>query len=173
MWIVFLVSSGFLSTGGCDYHLAISCLYPVSSIIHDYLCEFTKEEFEKQYKVQLEWTTKSDILLHCFELIKSTAAGSVEASLLLLSSTLERILGDIFLAYSDATSCPMLLRDLLEMNELKSVLGETVMFCLDVYIGPPAGLNLRNLAWHGFLSPGEAPPQYVKSTYFLVCFFFF
>ena len=79
--------------------------------------------------------------------------------MLLVSSTLERILGDIYMVCSKAVQCPSLLRDLLQTPELKDVLGERFMFCLQVYIGPPSGLNLRNLAWHGFLSHGELQPR--------------
>ncbi len=86
-------------------------------------------------------------------------------SLLLLASTLERLLGDIFLVCSDETViCPSLLKDLLKTQELRNVLGDSFMSCLEVFIGSPHGLNLRNLAWHGFLSEGELPPQYVKIT---------
>lgn len=115
--------------------------------------------------VWLKWTAKKKVLLHCFHLIKESQPGSIEASLLLVTSTLDRILGDIFLTCSNASHCPLLLRDLLRMNELKSVLGETVIHCLELFIGTPSGLNLRNLAWHGFLSPGEVAAQYVMSDF--------
>ncbi|KAK2160270.1 hypothetical protein LSH36_137g06093, partial [Paralvinella palmiformis] len=32
---------------------------------------------------------------------------------------------------------------------------------LRIMIGPPISLNLRNILWHGFPSPGEIRPQYL------------
>ena len=90
---------------------------------------------------------KAKLLFQCFNLLKSPQPGSLVTSLLLLTSTLERILGDIYLMCSDGdVTCPSLLKDLLRTGELKSVLGESLMCCFDVYIGSPNGLNLRNLA---------------------------
>ena len=33
------------------------------------------------------------------------------------------------------------------------------MMCLRGLIGPPAGLNLRNIVWHGFATQNEIPSQ--------------
>ncbi|XP_019627272.1 PREDICTED: endoplasmic reticulum membrane-associated RNA degradation protein-like [Branchiostoma belcheri] len=60
------------------------------------------------------------------------------------------------------TQCPSLLKDLLATRELTEIFGCTAMSCLHVLIGPPSSLNLRNIAWHGFLSPGEVPDMYVS-----------
>lgn len=35
-----------------------------------------------------------------------------------------------------------------------------MMYCLQCLIGPPIGLNLRNLIWHGFPYPGEIPTEF-------------
>ena len=76
-----------------------------------------------------------------------------------------------------ARQCPSLLRDLLMTVELNQCLGAEVvgdhvihcavlytpiqMYCLQCLIGPPSGLNLRNLIWHGFPYPGEIPIEWV------------
>ena len=125
--------------------------------------QLTIREFELKYENHLEWTTKSKQLLQCFNLLKKPQPAYLVMSLLLLASTLERILGDIFLTYSDKTvACPSLLKDLLKTQELRKILGDSFMCCLEVFIGSPCGLNLRNLAWHGFFSEKELPKQYVK-----------
>lgn len=59
-----------------------------------------------------------------------------------------------------ARLCPSLLRDLLMAVELYQCLGAEVMYCLQCLIGPPSGLNLRNLIWHGFPYPGEIPIEF-------------
>ena len=145
----------------CDYITIISCLYPITCHVHNSIFQLTPEEFELKFKNQLQWTLKSNLLLQSFSLIKSHESGCLLTSLLLLTSTLERILGDIFVTYSKTNvTCPSLLKDLLTTEELKSVVGESFMSCLDVLIGSPCGLNLRNLAWHGFLSEEELPAKY-------------
>ena len=162
----FISLTGFSQDGFPNHIFAVSCIYPMSHQVHNSICQLTTKEFELKYKDHLSWTTKSKQLLECFTLLKSSKPGCVVTSLLLLTSTLERILGDTFLTCSDGTvACPSLLKDLLRTQELRSILGECFMSCLDVFIGSPCGLNLRNLAWHGFLSEKELPKQYVRTKF--------
>lgn len=35
------------------------------------------------------------------------------------------------------------------------------MYVLSCMIGPPSGLNLRNILWHGFASPAEISQELV------------
>jgi hypothetical protein len=81
--------------------------------------------------------------------------------LLLCSAGLERALGDAYLSVSGASQCPSLLRDLLNAPQLEDTFGKTAMCCLRCLMGPPSGLNLRNIFWHGFPSPGEISSNYV------------
>jgi uncharacterized ubiquitin-like protein YukD len=155
--------TGFSNNGVSNYDMAVSRLHPICHQVHTSIHELTIEEFELKYKHHLKWMTKSQQLLQCFNLLKMPQAACLVTSLLLLTSTLERLLGDIFVTHSDETvTCPSLLKDLLKTEELRSVLGGSFMCCLEVFIGSPHGLNLRNLAWHGFLSEGELPTQYVE-----------
>ncbi|XP_020736258.2 endoplasmic reticulum membrane-associated RNA degradation protein isoform X3 [Odocoileus virginianus] len=41
---------------------------------------------------------------------------------------------------------------------LERALGD--MDVLQVFVGSPRGLNLRNVLWHGFAAPPEVPPEY-------------
>ncbi|KAK8385359.1 hypothetical protein O3P69_012294 [Scylla paramamosain] len=50
---------------------------------------------------------------------------------------------------------PFLLRDLLDTPELLGVMGATWVKVAKVLVGSVLGLNMRNLAWHGFLNPEE------------------
>jgi hypothetical protein len=43
------------------------------------------------------------------------------------------------------------------MQSLHDALGSDVVFLVRGFAGPPPGLNLRNLLWHGFMSPREFP----------------
>ncbi|XP_036920728.1 endoplasmic reticulum membrane-associated RNA degradation protein isoform X2 [Sturnira hondurensis] len=82
-----------------------------------------------------------------------------------LTSCLERALGDVFLLVGK--ECPFLLRDLLASEELADVFGKPVMQVLTVLVGSPSGLNLRNVLWHGFASPGEVPAKYCSTMVLL------
>lgn len=57
---------------------------------------------------------------------------------------------------------PRVLRDILALPELEEVLGPDRLFFVKLLMGPPVGLNLRNVYWHGFLSPGEVPCAYAS-----------
>lgn len=82
----------------------------------------------------------------------------------------ERLLGDLYLSLTDYQKpLPSLLRDLLETEELDKYLGEDILFLIKSIIGPPSGLNLRNIIWHGFLSIKEYDTSF---TSFLFMLFF-
>ena len=93
----------------------------------------------------------------------------------------------MYLGVSKATQCPPLLRDLLAKAELEKTFGKSVvsadicpaecipynniimpkcivviqMYMMSCMIGPPSGLNLRNILWHGFASPSEISQELV------------
>jgi hypothetical protein len=81
------------------------------------------------------------------------------------TARLEQLLHSLCLArmsHADAPqSLPRVLRDLLETPVLTEAIGEDRVFFVKLLVGPPVGLNLRNIAWHGFVGPGECPSQYL------------
>jgi hypothetical protein len=93
----------------------------------------------------------------------------------ILSSKLERFLGDIvsFLhaerdAFPRVSAClsatgipvPRMLKNLLVHPCLPAVLGSAAVVLLQLLVGPPTLLNLRNLLWHGFVDLKEFPRAY-------------
>lgn len=69
---------------------------------------------------------------------------------------LERSLGNIFISVSPAgTKVPSLLRDLIASEALEAAVGKGHSVLLALLFGSPKSLNIRNLLWHGFVSPGE------------------
>jgi hypothetical protein len=97
-----------------------------------------------------------------FHTLRSPNPNDALLYLLLLTSTLERALGDVYLSVSGASCCPSLLKDLLCTKELEQTFGRSAIWSLKAMIGPPVGFNLRNVAWHGFLSAGEIRHQFVS-----------
>ncbi|CAG5127629.1 unnamed protein product [Candidula unifasciata] len=57
--------------------------------------------------------------------------------------------------------CPLMLKDLITARELEQSLGPHVLRLLQVVIGPPVSMNIRNVCWHGFLSEHELPRRYI------------
>lgn len=143
----------------CDYHSAVRRLHPLCHAIHHQLMTLSQEEFEQRYKASLQWTGHDTRFIDCFLLLKSSNTADHNLSFLLLTSSLEHALGNVYLSFSCASQCPSLLKDLLATQELKDVFGDTVVSLLHILIGPPSSLNLRNVLWHGFAAPAEVPVQ--------------
>ncbi|XP_074044202.1 endoplasmic reticulum membrane-associated RNA degradation protein isoform X4 [Macrotis lagotis] len=141
-----------------DYLKSVSLLGPVCETVHTHICSLTGIQFEDQYAFWFQWTNIPELFPEIFVALKSPQPAAVPLSLMKLTSCLERALGDVFLLIGK--ECPFLLRDLLISKELAEVFGQSVMEILRVFIGSPCGLNLRNILWHGFVSPQEIPPKY-------------
>ena len=120
-------------------------LRPMSCAIHQFFINLEPQEFKQSYKENLEWTGCIDRFINCFSLLKSSHPADHNLCLLLLTSSLEHALGDVYLSYSGAKQCPSLLKDLLTTQELKEVFGDAVITLLHILIGPPTSLNLRNV----------------------------
>ncbi|RUS25760.1 hypothetical protein BC938DRAFT_471699 [Jimgerdemannia flammicorona] len=89
--------------------------------------------------------------------------GDLYSSLLLGLTIVERTLGDIVYTYhgKDAAKVPFLIKELVALPCLKAVMvgGAKMAILLTHLIGPPVTLNLRNILWHGFVSPNEFLPS--------------
>lgn len=79
------------------------------------------------------------------------------ASLLVLIATLERVLSDLMLTVQSGEEGdileqpPQILRGLLQHPVLVEHLPHGLVAVLHYLMGPPIGMNLRNVLWHGFL----------------------
>lgn len=73
---------------------------------------------------------------------------------LILYSVFERCLGNLFHSLN-RSQVPFLLRDLLNEISLEIFLGKEITDFLKLLLCGPKSLNLRNLAWHGFLNPDQ------------------
>ncbi|KAJ3401644.1 hypothetical protein HDU80_005838 [Chytriomyces hyalinus] len=81
----------------------------------------------------------------------------------ILVSILEKALYDLHseLVKEDQKSKNMILKDLIASQALINELHPGVMILLRALFSPSA-LNLRNLVWHGFLTPTELSPEYTS-----------
>uniref|UniRef100_H0XBU2 ER membrane associated RNA degradation n=1 Tax=Otolemur garnettii TaxID=30611 RepID=H0XBU2_OTOGA len=148
----------YYSDQSLDYRGTVKMLGPVCAAVHSHLLSLTKVQFEVGYTPWLQWTSFPELFAEIFDGLKSLQSPAISLGLMKLTSCLERALGDVFLLVGK--ECPFLLRDLLASEELAEVFGQSVMNVLKVFLGSPRGLNLRNILWHGFVSPQEIPPKY-------------
>ena len=54
----------------------------------------------------------------------------------------------------------LLLRDLVASPAVRNALGRDYVFLATLLCGVPCGMNLRNVAWHGFAAPHELAPAH-------------
>uniref|UniRef100_A0A8C6CW19 ER membrane associated RNA degradation n=1 Tax=Moschus moschiferus TaxID=68415 RepID=A0A8C6CW19_MOSMO len=146
------------SAQGLDHRESVRLLGPVCRAVHLHLSSLPKGQFEMQYAPALQWTGVPELFPEILDALRSLDPPSISLSLMKLTSCLERALGDVYLLIDK--DCPFLLRDLLASEELAQVFGQPVMDVLQVFVGSPRGLNLRNVLWHGFAAPQEVPPKY-------------
>nr|XP_020736261.1 endoplasmic reticulum membrane-associated RNA degradation protein isoform X6 [Odocoileus virginianus texanus] len=141
-----------------DHRESVRLLGPVCQAVHLHLLSLLEGQFEMRYTPALQWTGVPELFPEILDALRSLESPSISLSLMKLTSCLERALGDVYLLIGK--DCPFLLRDLLASEELAQVFGQPVMDVLQVFVGSPRGLNLRNVLWHGFAAPPEVPPEY-------------
>eukprot|EP01087_Luapelamoeba_hula_P021337 TRINITY_DN7430_c0_g1_i1.p1 TRINITY_DN7430_c0_g1~~TRINITY_DN7430_c0_g1_i1.p1 ORF type:complete len:955 (-),score=147.02 TRINITY_DN7430_c0_g1_i1:27-2891(-) len=91
------------------------------------------------------------------------------AAFSIMITYVERALGDIVAWKTNGKErVPMRINDLLAMPVLKSLYGPDAVFLLRALIGPPTGINLRNLCWHGFFDTSDFHPSYVDFLLVLI-----
>ena len=105
--------------------------------------------------------------LHHFDTINNTNDAVIQ-NLLVLTSVLERSLGNILISSGKVKNVPALLRDLLCEEKLESILGPACVGMMKLLVGCPKTLNIRNIVWHGFIFPGEIHPMFVTVVLLLL-----
>lgn len=93
------------------------------------------------------WMHQPKIIHLCFDLLtrKDEVALNCHECLLLITAALERALGNLFLHGDRNKKVPSLFRDLLASRELLVILGISQVILLQLLLGSPLSLNLRNL----------------------------
>ncbi|XP_042205058.1 endoplasmic reticulum membrane-associated RNA degradation protein-like isoform X2 [Homarus americanus] len=119
---------------------------------HNSLKNLTQDEYSVNISPFLEWTN---------QIYEGSCNSGHLVALLTITAVTERALGNLVLTKREQV--PFLLRDLLVTEELQEILGPTRVQVLRVLLGSVLGINLRNIAWHGFLSPCEANPAFVAT----------
>ncbi|XP_064621815.1 endoplasmic reticulum membrane-associated RNA degradation protein-like isoform X2 [Lineus longissimus] len=145
------------------YRRYVQSLAAVFKRSKEHLESMTVENFSSKYQHVITWTSCPELIPKCFDNLQSKDGPLTALSLLMLTSILERSLGDVY--EMKGNQCPSLLKDLLVTPELREIFGSSVVQLLTIMIGPPISLNIRNVIWHGFAAPNEIPVEY---GYFLM-----
>ncbi|XP_045592123.1 endoplasmic reticulum membrane-associated RNA degradation protein [Procambarus clarkii] len=141
---------------------AVVKLAPLFSHCHNVIRKLTLDDYSTILHPYLQWTHKGAEICTCLEEISEGSCSSDHlVGLLTITAITERALGNLVLMKREQV--PFLLRDLLATPELLTLLGNTRITLLKILLGSVLGINLRNIAWHGFLSPCEANPAFVAS----------
>ena len=127
---------------------------------------------KKSYDDRLEWLSAPKMFGDEFQSFRknSNDPRAPMRALLVCTPILERSLGNLYLSVSTARSrVPALLRDLVNSRRLEIAIGAGNAAVLCLLFGSPKSLNLRNVLWHGFASPGEIKPA-LAATFFSLVF---
>uniref|UniRef100_K1RPB6 Transmembrane protein C6orf70-like protein n=1 Tax=Magallana gigas TaxID=29159 RepID=K1RPB6_MAGGI len=149
-------------TDGYDYFLScVESLSPVFFEVEEHLLSKQQKEIWMKHKIYLEWIPEPHLsaVEDSLNFLNSPNPSHHILALQLMSSILERTLGDVF-ENESSSQCPSLLKDILNSGEINKVFGKHVVQILRALMGPPTSLNLRNVVWHGFPNIGEIPRRY-------------
>ncbi|XP_075718808.1 endoplasmic reticulum membrane-associated RNA degradation protein isoform X3 [Rhinoderma darwinii] len=158
-WSPICEKVSYLSSGeGLDYAESVRKLGPLCDSVHQHFMSLPDEKYETAFHDWFQWTNNCKLFLSALSALKSRDGSKISLQLMKMTSCLERSLGDVYLIIGK--DCPFLLRDLLASQELAKIFSQSVMNVLRIFLGSPQSLNLRNILWHGFVSPNEIPPKY-------------
>ncbi|UJR22525.1 hypothetical protein I4U23_025574 [Adineta vaga] len=120
------------------------------------------EQFQSSYDNNhyCGWLKNRKDLFRVFQLLKNN---EIHLATLLLTCFTERNLGNLLL--TQINTVPNLLRQIVESSTLASILGSDLTIILQVLIGSPKSINLRNIYWHGFVQCHEISQKF---TYLLL-----
>lgn len=86
----------------------------------------------------------------------------------ILATHVEHLLSSTFLTMAQGKKeLPKIITETIETEELKMVFSEVQLLVVKSFMGPPIGLNLRNILWHGFLAPQEFHSCYLTFLFVL------
>ncbi|KYR01494.1 hypothetical protein DLAC_01481 [Tieghemostelium lacteum] len=130
-----------------------------------YLLNHYHQNNTKDGKISIKKCYESDLIntnilpkelfINCLKMIESDSNNIILPYSIILS-ILEKVIRNI-IYWKSGSQCIVgrMLRDLLDDPILSDVIGKETTLILKLLIGPPISLNLRNVVWHGFISPNN------------------
>ncbi|XP_075531877.1 endoplasmic reticulum membrane-associated RNA degradation protein-like isoform X3 [Dermacentor variabilis] len=146
------------------YCRALKLLSPSIHHIKTAYAELSVDSFRVKAVELSSWTGAEKDVQNCFGWLKCDEPCGPVLAVLRITAILEHSLGDVL--FGKGIQVPFLLKDILSAPQLHDVFGPELMTLLQVIVGPPQSLNLRNVVWHGFVRPEEVDSRY---AYLLIC----
>ncbi|CAF4899339.1 unnamed protein product [Rotaria sp. Silwood1] len=127
--------------------------------------QMTIEQFQSSYNNDLYcgWLKNRKDLFRVFNFLKNN---EIHLATLLLTCFTERNLGNLLLL--QINTVPNLLRQIVESSNLCTILGSDLTLLLQLLIGSPKSINLRNVYWHGFVQYNEVSPKFTYLLLYLI-----
>lgn len=148
-----------------DYKLAVTALSDLFQLVTRHLAAVDPETFVHRNKVFMQWLcVDTNQLIHCLQGGQSSCRAIRYCACLQLVAILERSLQNLHWSIDGKT--PVILKDLLRSSTLHTFLSPSIVLWLDILVGSPKSLNIRNLLWHGFGSAAENPENFVFVIFF-------
>ncbi|XP_075531879.1 endoplasmic reticulum membrane-associated RNA degradation protein-like isoform X5 [Dermacentor variabilis] len=135
------------------YCRALKLLSPSIHHIKTAYAELSVDSFRVKAVELSSWTGAEKDVQNCFGWLKCDEPCGPVLAVLRITAILEHSLGDVL--FGKGIQVPFLLKDILSAPQLHDVFGPELMTLLQVIVGPPQSLNLRNVVWHGFVRPEE------------------
>lgn len=104
------------------------------------LKKLTSSEYHEKFSKLLAWTGNEQIFPKILQLLHEQCPVNDLLSLLLITSQLERSLGNVFLLKK--SQCPSMLKTLLVTEELKEIFGKSVICLLSLVADPKSWSHL-------------------------------
>ncbi|XP_054933744.1 endoplasmic reticulum membrane-associated RNA degradation protein-like isoform X2 [Dermacentor andersoni] len=146
------------------YCRALKLLSPSIHHIKTVYAELSVDSFRVKAVELSSWTGAEEDIQDCFGWLKCDDPCGPVLAVLRITAILEHSLGDVL--FGKGIQVPFLLKDILSAPQLHEVFGPELMTLLQVIVGPPQSLNLRNVVWHGFVRSEEVDSRY---AYLLIC----
>ena len=163
-----------LNLGDSSDEDCLASLIQIIQIIHFDFKKYLDGSLDAQDRIRegTRWTSQPAHVqiiskLHHRDITNNSNDSGI-LNLLVLTSVLERSLGNVLLSSGKVKHVPALLRDLLCEKELEEILGSSCIKVMKLLVGSPKTLNIRNIAWHGFIFPGEIHPMFVTMILLLL-----
>ena len=145
-------------------------------VVHTYVMSMTPDVFYRRYSHLFDMSQHGEMIQQLFQLYYNgchridtysstspTGSSSSPSSdtflsssviFMILSTHIERLIGDIFCARRSSPSvlCPRMLRDLFLSPQVAEFLPPQCMHLLQSLCGSPKSFNTRNILWHGFIN---------------------
>ncbi|XP_055383259.1 endoplasmic reticulum membrane-associated RNA degradation protein-like, partial [Condylostylus longicornis] len=142
-----------------SYDYCLQCSKLLHPIWKQCQTNYNRTSLLQRFNECVIWKSDGCNILDIIDLESDTR---VFEGLLLLTSILENAMGNVYFTLTQKIP-PHLLKDLLKTSEINEYFGSFPIYFLQLILGTPNSINLRNILWHGFPGPKEIPEYFFET----------